>query len=308
MFVFLSLLALTHSLFVSPALARADIVVIVSDSLATYDAPVERFSAMVGRATTRFDIQGSRARADVLIRQLQADPPPLVFALGAKAAYSAVNGLPGVPIVYAMVLDPARYGIGGTQVTGVSMTVPAEAVLSQFQLFAPEVRRLGVLLSVNNSGAQTRAALEAAEKLGFELDLQRITNARDLRSTWQRMSETVDALWLLPDPLVLTPDAFRYLRNDSMRRRVPMLASTENLVRAGALLCVAPDRSVAGQQAAELARRILDQGELPGVIEPPLPAAMRVVLNRDTQEAVGIKVDELMLDFADEVVQKSAGR
>ncbi|MFN7147787.1 MAG: ABC transporter substrate binding protein, partial [Myxococcota bacterium] len=94
----------------------------------------------------------------------------------------------------------------------------------------------------------------------------------------------------------------------TLRRRLPVLAATEKLVRAGALLCVAPDREMAGQQAGELAARILDQGELPGMIEPVPPATMRVVLNRDTLDSIGLEVDELMLDFADEVVRESAGR
>jgi ABC-type uncharacterized transport system substrate-binding protein len=122
------------------------------------------------------------------------------------------------------------------------------------------------------------------------------------------MAGEVDGLWLLPDPVVMAPDSFRWLRNEAMRRRVPMLASTENLVRAGALLCVAPDRGGAGQQASELARRILDTGALPGTIEPVPPATMRVVLNRDTLDTIGLEVDELMLDFADEVVRETEGR
>ncbi len=297
------------SLFlVAAALARSDIAVLVSDSIAAYEAPVARFREVVGRPVTVFDLEGDRARADSVVKQLLADPPPLVFAVGAKAAYVAVNDLPGVPVVYAMVLDPRRYGISGTQVTGVSMDVPAEATLSQFQLFAPGVKRLGVLLSANNTNPQVQEALTAAKKLGFEVKVQRVTNAKDARNAWQRTAPEVDALWLLPDPVVMAPETFRWLRGDTLRRRLPMLASTENLVRAGALLCVAPDREMAGQQAGELATRILEGGELPGMIEPVPPGSLRVVLNRDTLDAIGVEVDELMLDFADEVVRESEGR
>lgn len=295
-------------LLASAAFARADIAVLVSDRLAVYDAPVARFRESVGRAVTVFEIGGDRARADSIVKQLAADPPPLIFAVGAKAAYVAVNDLPAIPVVYAMVLDPGRYGIAGTQVTGVSMEVPAEATLSQFQLFAPKVKHLGILLSATNTSPQVAEALSAARRLGFQTTVQRVTNARDLRAAWLRMADNVDGVWLLPDPVVMVPDSFRWLRNDAMRRRVPMLASTENLVRAGALLCVAPDSDVAGQQASELARRILDTGDLPGTIEPLPPATMRVVLNRDTLDSIGLEVDELMLDFADEVVRETEGR
>lgn len=295
-------------LLVASAFARSDIAVLVSDSLAVYEAPVERFRQTIDRPVTVFDLEGDRARADSVVKQLAADPPPLVFAVGAKAAYVAVNELPGVPVVYAMVFDPSRYGISGTQVTGVSMEVPAEAALSQFQLFAPEVRTLGVLLAANNTSPDVQEALAAAKRLGFTTKVQRVTNARDARAAWQRLAPEVDALWLLPDAVTLAPETFRWLRSDTLRRRLPMLAPTENLVRAGALLCVAPDRDMAGIQAAELAIRILAGGEVPGLIEPVAPGSLRVVLNRDTLDTLGIEVDELMLDFADEVVRESEGR
>jgi putative ABC transport system substrate-binding protein len=122
------------------------------------------------------------------------------------------------------------------------------------------------------------------------------------------MADDVDAIWLLNDPVVVTPDVFRFLRTETQRRKIPMLAENETLVRAGALMCIAPDREMIGQQAGEIAARILDKGDLPGVIEPPPPGAIRVVLNRDTLDAVGLKVDDVMLDFADEVVREDAGR
>ncbi|MFZ5476108.1 MAG: ABC transporter substrate-binding protein [Myxococcota bacterium] len=295
---------------VTAALARTDIAVLVSDTLTAYEEPVAAFRATVARAATVYDLEGDRDRADVIVKQLAADPPPLVFALGAKAAYMAVNYLPNTPVVYAMVGEPARYGIGGTQVTGVSSDVPPEAVLSQFKLFAPNVERLGVLLASGNTGKATSAAIEAGKALGYDVTVVRVTNPRDLRAAWERMAEEeeVDALWLLPDPVVMTPESFRYLRGATLRRDVPMIAATETLVRAGALLCVTPDREVLGQQAGELALRVLEGGELPGMIEPLPPGAIRVVLNRDTLDAVGLRVDPLLLDFADEVVREEQGR
>lgn len=295
-------------LFVAAALARSDVAILVSDTLDAYEAPVEAFRRAVNRPVTVYDLQGDRDRATVIARQLAADPPALVFAVGAKAAWVAQHDLERVPVVYAMILDPARYGISGTRITGVSMEVPAEAALAQFQLFAPEVKTIGVLLSVDNQSQSSKDALAAARTLGIDTKVQRVTTRRDLRAAWQRMAADVDALWLLPDPVAMSPEAFRWLRAEALRRKLPILASTENLVRAGALLCVAPDNEAVGRQAAELALRVLDAGETPGMIDPVPPDALRVVLNRDTLDQIGLPVEEIMLDFADEVVQEGAGR
>jgi putative ABC transport system substrate-binding protein len=295
-------------LFVAAALARSDVAVLVSDTLDAYTAPVEAFRRSIDRPVTVYDLEGDRDRATAIAKQLAADPPPLVFAVGAKAAWVAQNDLERIPVVYAMILDPGRYGIAGTRVTGVSMEVPPEAALSQFQLFVPEVKTIGVLLSVDNQSQATKDALAAAHKLGITTNVQRVTSRRDLRAAWQRMAGEVDALWLLPDSLTMSPDSFRWLRTEALRRKLPILAGTENLVRAGALLCVAPDREAVGRQAAELAMRVLDAGETPGMIDPVPPDALRVVLNRDTLDQIGLPVEEIMLDFADEVVREGAGR
>ena len=291
-----------------PALARNDVVILLSDSVTAYDAPVARFRAAIGRPTTVYDLEGNKARAEGIARQLAADPPPLVFALGAKAAYTAATMLTDVPLVHAMVRDPGRYGIAGTQVAGVSMDVAPDAALAQFKLFAPDAQRMGVLLSASNDAPSTAAAIDTARQQGYELKIQRVTNAKDLRAAWERIGDEVDVLWLLPDPVVVTPSSFRYLREETRKRRIPMLASTEALVRAGALLCVAPDRDMLGQQASDLAHRILDEGVLPGSIETPAPGGIRVVLNRGALGAAGLDVDPVLLDFVDEVLEDDKGR
>ncbi len=290
------------------ALARNDVVILLSDSVTAYDAPVARFRAAIGRPTTVYDLEGNKPRAEGIARQLAADPPPLVFALGAKAAYTAATMLPDVPLVHAMVRDPGRYGIAGTQVAGVSMDVAPDAALAQFKLFAPDAKRMGVLLAASNDAPGTAAAIDTARQQGFELQIQRVTNAKDLRAAWERIGDEVDVLWLLPDPVVVTPASFRYLREETRKRRIPILASTEALVRAGSLLCVAPDREMLGQQAADLAHRILDEGVLPGSLETPAPGGVRVVLNRGALEAAGLEVDPVLLDFVDEVLDEEKGR
>ncbi|MEN9786512.1 MAG: hypothetical protein RLZZ299_1776 [Pseudomonadota bacterium] len=296
------------ALIAAVAHARSDVVILKSDSLDAYQAPIERFRSALGRPTTVYDLMGKRERADALARQLAADPPPLVFALGAKAAYVAAHKLPNVPLVHAMVINPARYGVGGTQVTGVSTDVAADTALSQFKLFAPKVERLGVLLAASNTGPGTQGALDSARLLGYELNVQRVTNPRDLRAAWDRIASEVDALWLIPDPVVLNPEGYRYLHGETRRRKLPILATTEALVHAGAFMCVAPNRENVGQQAADLAIRILDGGELPGIIPLAEPSEVRVVLNRATLETLGLEVDMALLDFVDEIVEDPRGR
>lgn len=293
----------------APARARPEIAVFRSDDLPAYQQPIESFTAAINAPIALYAFHGDKERALALTHELKADPPPLIFALGAKAAWLAAMEFPDVPMVYAMVLDPARYGVAGPMATGVGMTLPLDLVLAQFQLFFPERKVLGFIASSTHGMQAVIAAQAAADRANLEVRTALVSSSRDLRRALGQMRREVDALWLLPDPELLTPANFRAIRDTAQTARLPVLAYSETLVRAGALMCVAPDYAEVGRQAAELARQVLaadgEQGALPPPVTPETP---RVVLNHDTLEALGIKLDPALMDFVDEEIQATVER
>ncbi len=292
----------------STAHARPEVVIVRSDSFPAYDLPVETFRSALGKPTRMFDIKGDRDVADRVFRDLAADPPPLVFAVGAKAAFMAVQALPDVPVIHALVGEPARYGIRGTHVTGVSMRVAPDAVVAEFRRYAPEVARIGVLLAVTNMGEATKQSLDAARTAGLTVKVERVTNDRDLRVAWRRLAGEVDAVWLLADPVASTPDNFFFLLDQARRSRIPMFAGSEVLVRAGALMSVEADSVSAGEQAADLARQVLEDGAIAGSIPMPDPLGVRVVFNRDAMTRIGLSVEPGVLELAEVVGGDDASR
>ena len=287
------------------ALAGAAMVVLQSDELPIYDAPTQRFVEEMGEVEI-INLQGDRERALRVTARLADDPPPVIFALGAKSAWIAINELPDIPLIYAMVFEPERYDITGN-ITGVRMEVPPALPLAQLQLMLPEVRRLGILLSEDAGGDWLDEALREADRAGYKVKIARVPSRRHVRRGLAQLRGSVDAIWLLPDRKVLTPTGFQVILTDTLRSRIPLLAWSENLVTAGALMCVAPDYSEVGRQAAELADRII-AGATPSDIAPLSPESFRVVLNRDTQQALQLKLDPMLMDFVDEVVSTPGTR
>lgn len=297
-------------LALAPRLAAAGdhIAVLLSDDLPAYEAPAALFESSVGRETKRYNLDGDRRMADRIVAELERDPPAIVFALGAKAAWLAEQRLPNTPKIYAMVLDPERYGIGGPSTTGVHMVLEARNALAQFQLILPDVRELAIMASPSLAEARLGEAVQAAEAAGYQVVVARVSNGSELRKAFAQLSRRVDAVWLMPDPELLTPANFRYVRDASVRARMPLLASSETLVRSGALLGVTPDHQDVGESAARLARQILAQD--PAAALPPAvyPEDVRIVLNRATLEALGRKLDPMLYGFVDEVVEPTASR
>ena len=302
-------LALLGLLIAAPASAREAVVVLRSDDLPAYDAPIDAFSQAVGHPVQVIGLRGDRAVASRVAADLTRDPPPAVLALGAKAAWIAARELPPtVPVVWAMVREPERYDLDGLNLTGVRMEIPAAMTLAQFQLFAPDAVRLGILLSVSNSDPSVGRAIQAAREAGYTVIARRVTSSRDVRRQLATMAREMDAIWLLPDPLVITPDHFHLVRALADRAHVPILAYSETLVEAGAFMCVAPDRAAIGRLAAERVREVMQPGATPASLAPIVPTEARVVLNRDAQQAAGLDIDPALLDFVDEIVRERSDR
>lgn len=302
-----ALLSLPLALAASSAAARDTVVILKSDDLDAYDAPIDVFRGQIGRPVEVLDVGGDKAAGERIAASLAADPPQAIFALGAKAAWLAARRLPQVPMVHAMVLDPARYGINGPAVAGVRMQPPPDLVLAQLQLLAPEVKRVGIMLSTTNNDPMVGEAIQAARNAGYTVIARRLSSERDVRAALRRLPNEVDAVWLLPDPLVVTPRNFQVLQAEAVAARVPVLAYSEGLVQAGALLCVAPDPNTIGRLAAEQLKRHFD-GENIGVLGEAAPDTVRVVLNRETQDAIGLVIDPSLLGFIDAVVQRPRSR
>ncbi len=288
------------------ALAIDSVVVLKSDDLAVYDAPIRAFEDALGRPVAVLDIEGQRVVAKEVVTRLRFDPPLLVFALGAKAAWMVHQQMPHVPLIFGMIRDPARYGLEGETVTGVGYEIPYETLMAQVRLFLPDVRKLGIILTNQNPAVlELRSAARAAE---LEIDVTSVQDHGDVRGACVRISKRVDALLVIHDPEVLTPENFRFIREQAGRVGVPIVATSEALARSGALLAVVPDYGLTGSQAAELARRILDEQESAGDLPVPRPQGARVVLNQAVLEDLDIDLDPMLLDFTDLVIDEGEGR
>ena len=289
--------------------ARDSVVVLRSDELPLYDAPIEAFAQNLSLPVEVIGLRGKRATAEHVAARLTEDPPLAVLALGAKAAWVAARRLPRTtPITWAMVREPERYALDELNTAGVRMELPPELVLAQFQLFAPEVRSLGILVHAGNTDPSIEAAVKAGEAAGYTVVLRKAQTPRDIRRMQSALVRDCDAIWLLPDPKVITPENVYALRTLTVRARVPILAHSAHLVEAGALLAVTPDSAAVGRLAAEQVQATLQPGATPATLAPLIPEQARVVLNRSTVERLGMDIDPALMDFVDVVVAEPSAR
>jgi putative ABC transport system substrate-binding protein len=296
--VFLACLCVVAS---AAAGAPARIVVVTSDDLAVYTEPVAPFLQAMEQAGVRarvIHLHGRAAEAEQAASLLRREDPKVVFAIGAKAAYTVKQRLPSTPLIHASVSDPGRYGIEGSLVTGVRLEAAPSMYLSQFLGLFPDVEKVGVLHAASAS-SQRLAAIEASGgQVGLDVRARAADSPRAMRRLLPDILGEVDALWLMPDRDVLTPEVFRTVVDEARRRQVPLLVDNDTMVRAGGVFSVVADPDAVGGQAAAMALSILD-GKAPELIEVADPAGTMVVLNLDALGRSGLSIDPLLLDFVD---------
>ena len=284
--------------FCLSAFARDAAVVLISDSIPEYQETAQAFADSYQGQVQIFHLEGNKAKAMKITQDLASDPPPAIFAIGAKAAYISIQQLPYIPCVYAMVHDPVKYGVYGDKVTGISGQPSAEVTLAQVRVFLPKVKKIGVFITDASAVEGPSDASQVAEGMGYELDFIRLNSNTELRKAMSTIHNKVDAIWLMPDSTFITPDNFHTLIMMANRNRLPVLTNSELLTQAGALFSVTPDRFGVGQQAATLIYEIYtDRTDYGGMtFVPEIP---RVTFNKQTQYALGIDLEPFATGFID---------
>lgn len=298
----LAALAIASIIAVTPASAvrPSRVLVVTSDGLPQYRQPVEAFVAAHSGEVRVIDIGASKESGRDRIRRAVAEGPiDAVFAVGAQAAWLSREVLPNIPLAFAMVIDWQRYGLEETA-SGISVELPVDALLTRFKLLLPGIRRLGIIYSDQAPSRTLTDAESAAAELDIELVPHEVSHSEDVPGAYRRIRSEIDALWMVPDPVVVTHDNFRYLANRTSHDHIAFLAFSENFVRAGALLSVSPDYATMGSQAAALVDALASPQSTTPTVQAPIGSSL--VINAETARALGIDVDMNMLSLADKVI------
>jgi len=219
----------------------------------------------------------------------------VVVAVGARAARFVRAQAPARRMAYAMLLDPGSLGLPGPGdtprkgLTGVTMDVDPSAQLDVLRTLAPQARRIGVLYDPAVSGEAVRRAAAVARTKGFEVVAQAVRGEGEVLPAANVLLPSVDALWGIADPTVLTAANARALILLSMRSRKPLLALSEGFVRTGALAALAADPGEVGRAAGSLALELL-RGENGVALAALGPPVLDLFLNRATAEHIGVAV------------------
>ncbi len=300
----MGLLATVACLAVPGEAAR--IVALKSADVDVYNEALEGFKDVVSQSVvSEYDMEGDLERGKRFLARLRSGPKPdLIFAIGIWALQVVVEEVRGIPVIFAMVLNPSTViGQDARNITGASMNVPIEQQIALLKKVSPQVRRIGVVYDPAKTGFLVRQAERIAHPQGVRLLTKAIASSKDAFAALDAMQGEIDALWILPDLTVLAPEVVQYMLLFSFRNRIPLLGLSENQARMGALLGLSfqSGRDI-GVQAGELANEVLS-GKSADDIPFTTARRVRLTVNLKTAAKLGLQVPKAILERADLVIR-----
>jgi putative ABC transport system substrate-binding protein len=234
----------------------------------------------------------------------------VIAATGGTSSVLAAKAATGdIPIVFIGGGDPVYQGLveslrrPGANVTGMtvfSVDLGAKR-LELLRDLVPSARIIAMLLNPTGQTSEQDVVQAAADKLGQQVHMLKVSTNRDLDAAFVTMvEERVGGLLVSGDPF------FNSRREQivrlTTRHRIPTVFPWREYVIAGGLLSYGTSLGNTYRQAAGYVAQIL-KGAKPAELPAQRPSTFEFVLNLRAAKALGLAVPESLLARADEVIE-----
>ncbi len=235
----------------------------------------------------------------------------LLLTTGTRATRAAMGATTMVPIIFRHPANPVDLGFvkdldrPGTNVTGVA-ALSRQSTKKRLQILKeimPNLRRVFLFYYINDrySDMNLRAAEEAASALRLEVAERGVKSVDELKNSVRQLQTKVgDAIFHMPDDLV--ESQARFILDEAKKQRLVTMFNEEIWAAEGSLATFGPNYYQMGQQAAQLAHKIL-QGGKPKDLAVMRASKYDVVINLRTASIVGLNIPPEILNKADRVIR-----
>lgn len=289
--------------------AEPPIVALLSDDSAIYQQVLNSFKASSNKEILLYNLKGDIENAPSVLTTIMQQKPALIFALGAKAAWfakSATREKPETAVLFAMALNHQRYQLndGQSNIAGISADIAPGTQLFNLSLFSPDIKRVGLIYSHKHSDITLEKARLAADILGIQLIAEPITRAKEFKRAWLKISDRIDAFWVLNDPVLYTLENIYWLKNRCLKGRIVCSGQSDNIARFGIILSVNPDIASIGAQASSIAHDIIYRDRKPADIGIKTPIGTQLTLNESTARKIGLTISPSARAIVTEVIKQ----
>jgi putative ABC transport system substrate-binding protein len=277
------------------------IVVLKSHDLEPFNQALAGFAAACPMPITEYDLRGTKKEESGILQRLTATKPRLIVAIGPLAAQIARERLQNIPIIFVMVSNPPKYGLQGNNLAGVSLDIPVQMQLTMAKSLVPTLKTLGVIYDPEKTGAMILEARGVADTLGLQLLASPVSSHKEVPAALRGLLGKMQALWMVPDDTVVTPESFKFLLLAAFEHNLPFVAVSDIFVEAGALASLSPDYTDVGRQGCQLATDIENGRLRPAEVMVVPPAKVNLTINLKTASKIGLTLSPELIHSAHKV-------
>lgn len=281
--------------------AGLEITILKSSDLKAYNDAIDGFKATSpGSAIfAEYDLLGDLERGKQLAKRIRTSESSLVVAVGLKAALAAKLEIDHIPILYMMILDPFKHHLTAGNMTGVLLDVPSDHQFKVMRSFLPSLHRIGMLYDPEKTSSKLKEAEIRAPVQDFQVRGFPVMSEKDIPQQLRALLSESEALWLIPDPTVLTDESIRFILESAVAKQIPVIAFSTEFTRLGALLSLSVDYGEVGRETGRLAKRVLN-GEPMMTLKPVSVQRIHISVNQKTARYLGITIPKEVEHLIDE--------
>ncbi|TFE04025.1 ABC transporter substrate-binding protein [Jeotgalibacillus salarius] len=252
--------------------------------------------------------QGDQNNSQSISQKFVADGVDLIFANSTPSALSSLNATSDIPIVFTSVTDPLSASLvadmeaPGGNVTGTTDMHP-DAIGNTIEFMTEEldVKSIGMVYNAGepNSVVQVDAVKEA---VGSDVTVEEaaVSTSADVKQAAESLVGKVDAFYIITDNTVVSAlESVIGVAND---QDIPLFVGELDSVARGGFAAYGFEYGDIGYEAGQMAVEILTEGADPGEMAVQYPGNLKLMINRDAAEEMGIEVKsewEEMAEFTE---------
>lgn len=278
-----------------------EIAVIKSHDLEPFNQALAGFTAACPMRVAEYDLRGSKRGEGAIFERISAAKPRLILAIGLLAAQVAQERVRDIPVIFVMVPNPQKYGLKGPNIAGISLDIPIAAQFAIYKSLVPTLKTVGVIYDPEKTGAMVTEAGVVAAKAGLQLLTSPATSQKAVPTALRSMLGKIDALWMVPDDTVVTPESFKFLLLAAFENNLPFIAVSEMFVQAGALASLSPDYTDVGRQACHIVTEIESGRMSLAAVNILPPAKVQLAINLKTALKIGLTLPAEVIQSASKV-------
>ena len=230
----------------------------------------------------------------LIMQQFSSDKKDLVYAITTPTAQAAKNQVDkNIPVVFASVTDPKSAGLVGiSNVTGTSGAAPVEENLKLMKGLFPKAKNIGIIYnsSEQNSVSEVNNLKRLAPKYGFNVVDKSVTNGTELVSAANLVVKQADLLYAIQDNTVAS--YISAILDIFNREKKPIFGTNNIYSNAGGFISQGTTDYDIGYRSGEIAAQILKGGKKPNEIPIENVKDLKIEVNKQNMELLGIKIPE----------------